>query len=363
MNKVSKILSGALCLALSSYSVYSDININSTINDIYSLPLVKGQLSFKASYYKISNDFDIFGSVKSSTENYVLIGDSSGGGFRLSYGISEYASIYYNFDYLDIDLGDSSLKNKKNDLFARVNLYQNDDFFINSVSFDIGYKINKGSDVEIKSDLMLNAIIRSVFPGSHFYIYDGVIKYNGFSGSIYDKNGNKIYPFIKIEDLEDRTSYFRLLFGKKFSSGMIDFYFGYKNINIETNFNVYPKNNPVIQETLKKVGIDKVKFNKDEKVIVAGLSYLYNLNDYIFELNYEYSKSDRDVENSLNSNDNHVFNLTVSKPLNSNFIVYVGGAFMLNGLNADIPYLYNTYIKTDEKYGYFKLGFLYNFTY
>ena len=344
-------------------SLNAEMNINSTVNDIYSLTLPKEQLSFKASYFNVSESLDPFNTVKHPSGNYIIIGESSGGGFEINYGITDYISLYYDFNYLDIDIGDSNLKNRGNDIFARVNLYQNKNYFIDSISFDIGYRINRGSDVEIKSDLMLNALIKNIFPNSHFYIYDGVIKYENFSGSIYDKEGNKIYPYIKIENLQDRTSYFRLIFGKKFINSMFSFYIGYKNINIDTDFNVYPKNNPIIQGALKKIGADRIKFSKDENTFFSGISYLYKYNDYIFELNYEYSNIDRDVEYPGSKNNNHTINLNLSKIVNNNLIVYIGGEFMANGINDKIPYAYNTYIKTSEKYGYLKLGFIYNFTY
>ena len=102
--------------------------------------------------------------------------------------------------------------------------------------------------------------------------------------------------------------------------------------------------------------------SRGEKQALVGLSYKIELGRLLLEANYEYNRIfGRDIIND--NNHNQIVNAAISTIITKNLLVFIGGKLMLNQFNGVIPYLYNEYTasKYDKKYGYMRVGFVYNF--
>lgn len=338
-------------------------NINGTILDVHSFTVPKNKVTLKGSFYKINDTLDIF-NVKEheidSLSKFGALGDMKGYEAAIGYGLTDRISIHYKHEYLDIDYGGgSSIKNKRDDLFLRVNLYYHPYSFINAWSVDFGYVKNSSNPLEIKNDDMLNAMIRKIAPDTPLSIKNGVITYGDFSGSIYE-NGKKVYPFVKVGDLKDSSFYTRVIAGIKFDKSLLDLFIGYKKSDINSKISIEPSNNTLITNAIKKLNISIPDLSRDEKSYFAGFTYALEYKKFLFEAGYRYVYLDRkdiDYENC-----NHIIDMSISKILTKNLLIYIGGKIMINQFNGEIPYLYNRYTQTqyDKKYGYAKFGFVYN---
>jgi len=62
-------------------------------------------------------------------------------------------------------------------------------------------------------------------------------------------------------------------------------------------------------------------------------------------------------------NSNHVLNLTISKVMSRQFLIFVGAKYYTHQYNGVIPYLYNDKSKNSfsQKFGFATLGLVYNF--
>ncbi len=293
-------------LALSAtFAKALDVQATSQNIRSYALPLQKA--SIKASYNVVSENFDIFGirddSVGSAARHGV-IGDLNGLNLTLGYGLYEHISLFYNFEYQNLDYASESLKNKKHDFFTKLNIYHNPSSFIDTFSTDIGFINNSASDLKIS--------------GSNL----------GIS---------------KMSDMSDNSFYIRLLAGSKIRASILDFYLGLKYTKINTE-------------------LDLISHNRNETSLNMGFQYTLELGSFLFEGGYEYIKRfNTSVQNIENSN--NIFNLTLSHAFSQKVLVFVGAKYYTNQYNSIIPYLYNE--KTENvfgsKFGYANIGFVYNF--
>ena len=294
-------------------------------------------------------------------DRFGTIGDMDGYDFELRYGLSSKDSIFINYQLWNINYGDSILKNKRIELLNRYNLFYNKNSFFNSLSIDFGYVQNSSSPIDIKNDKLLNSLIKKIKPNTSVRLDNGTIISKDSTITLYDSVGNLIYPYLSIENLKSDSYVFRVLLAKKLStSSLIDFYIGYKLIDIKTSINFYPDNNSMINNLTGDFKIPNL--DRKEKNIELGLVYTLKKDKFIYELNYEYNKILRDDELSFIDN-NHIINAIIAKNVGSNILIYIGGKMMLQQFNTDIPYLYNKYTKTqfDKKYGFAQFGFVYKF--
>ncbi len=281
--------------------------VSPTSQNIRSNPLAVKKLYIKADYSLINSTIDIF-SIQSSSagqaSNHGSIGDFNKYNFTLGYGLYQHVSILYDLSFSTFDYAGESLKNRKHDLFIKLNIYDNPSAYLETFSTDIGLTFNGANNLSIT--------------GSNL----------GIS---------------KMSNMSDSSFYMRFLTGSRMSSSILDFYLGIKATSIDTM-------------------IDSIKYDRDEIAINTGFEYTIELGNYLVETGYEYIKLfKRDIKNSHNSN--HIVNLSLSKILNKKLLIYIGTKYYIHQYNGVIPYLYNKKTKDEfsQRLGYTTVGFVYNF--
>jgi len=320
--------------------------------DKHSLIFLKGDFYLKSSYLKIDDRIDVFNfkaKELGSLERFGAIGDMEGYQFSVGVGLNNQNSLFMNYQHTTIESVNYDLVNKHIDIFNRVNLFDN-------FSFDLGFMIDKANSYNITDDDMLNSLINKIDTGSRISVKDGKILLGDASFTFYDENGWKIKPKVRIGDIESKSFYIRFLNSKRFlKNHSIDYYVGFKQTDIKTVIDFYPK------EDIVDIPLTK-SLNRDEQDINFGLTYSYNYQRYGFELNYEFHKIYRDKELDY-INYNHIVNSIISRKMTDNLRVFIGGKLMTQQFNTDLPYLYTKYTQTqfDKKYGYAKIGFIYHF--
>lgn len=355
----------ALILTLGSTSYAAEHAL--TTSDIRSYPLKKGHIGVRANYNRINDQIDIFDIKQKelgTTENFGTIGDSTGLDLSLAYGAGEFYSLFYNYERLNLHYIDSVLKNNKNDIYIKVNIYQNPMNFFETFSADIGFVRNAAKDLDIKDTVQLNRMIQKVNPLPGLSIEGSEIKYKGSSIIFLDPKTNKaVSPFVRIGDMSDNALYLRLLTGFQYETNIVDLYAGLKYTSIDTTVTIEPKNVDTLQNILKNKDYEPVNLDRNEKTFFLGFNYTVEFSSFIFDANYEYLNIWGRSDAIKKTQDNHILNSALSYIINKNMLVFIGGKLMLHQFNGVIPYLYNQYTKNkyDKKYGYAKVGFVYNF--
>jgi len=285
-------------LLLTSLTSLSHADISATTQDIRAFVLPEDTLSVQASYNRANDaiDFLNLNDEADSGDVYSGLDDSAGLDFSLAYGAHQFVSLYYNFEALNIHYAGSSVENRKNELFARVNFYDTPHYAFDDLSLDLGYIRNSADD------------------------------------------------FNNLSDLSDNSYYMRLLFGSKFTSSLLNFYGGFKYSSITTTLNA-------------------TNLDRNERALMAGISYTQEMSNYILDANYEYMRMFGRESGLGDNKSNHVINLNLSRPFSEDFLIFIGTKIMLNQFNGLIPYLYNTQTQSafDKTYSLMKIGFVYNF--
>ncbi len=364
---IKKVTTSFLSILLFGTLSVEASDLSYTTNNIGAFTLPAKSFNIKASYNRINDDID-FLNIKEQelgsgvVSKYGSIGDSSGVDLSLAYGINDYISLYYDYENLNMHYMGSTLNNHKNDLFLRLNISNHPSRFFNSLSMDVGYVGNNAEDINIKNVSTLNSLLKKVKPNSNIFIQDdGVtISVDGDRVRLLEEDGTPIAPYISIGNLSDLSLYFRFLAGMKWTNSVLDLYAGVKYIDIHGEIALEPSNNSVIKEKVSEFG--KLDISRGEKQALVGLSYKIELGRLLLEANYEYNRIfGRDIIND--NNHNQIVNAAISTIITKNLLVFIGGKLMLNQFNGVIPYLYNEYTasKYDKKYGYMRVGFVYNF--
>ena len=339
-----------------------------TTNELRSFPLEKGDLGIKLNYNRVNDTIDILNIKQKelgTTENYGSIGDSSGLDLSLAYGVNEFLSLFYNYNYLGLHYIDEKLKSHKNEFYFKINIYRNPMAFFETFTTDIGFVRNSAADLDIKKSDTLNRFIQKIKPNSNITIDNQNIYYNGQTEAvinILDENGNPIAPYVKIGDMSDDSFYVRLLTGFHYEKNIVDFYAGFKYTKIDSHISLEPHDNPTLNSFL--AGFDQVvDLNRNEETFFLGFNYTVEFGNFILDTNYEYLTIWGRGDDVKKTDDNHIVNAALSYVINQNLLVFVGGKLMMHQFNGVIPYLYNKYTKNkyDKKYGYAKVGFVYNF--
>lgn len=282
-------------------------DVSLTSQNIRSYPLPIERTSINIGYKIVSKNMDLFNirdEKVGSASTHGSIGDLNSLDLTFAYGLYEHISIFYNFEYQNSDYASEQLKNKKHDLFAKLNIYQNPSAMMDTFSTDIGFIYNSANDLSIS--------------GSNL----------GIS---------------KMTDMSDSSFYMRFLLGSKIKSSILDFYLGLKYTTINSTLNA-------------------ISYDRNEIALNAGFQYTLELGSFLVETGYEYIRLfNRSTDNIEKSN--HIINLTLSKALSQKLLLYVGSKFYLNQYNGIIPYLYNEKTKNefDQKFGYVTFGLVYNF--
>ncbi len=338
-----------------------------TTSDIRSFPLPQGKAAVRVNYNRINDDIDIFDIKEQelgTTANFGSIGDATGADLSLAYGYNEFYSFYYNYERLNLHYIDSVLHNNKNELYLKVNIYQNPMSFFETFSVDIGFVRNSSDDLDIKDTDQLNSMIQKVNPIPDLSIDGSTIKYKNASLTFLDPKTNEpVTPFVRIGDMADNSFYLRFLTGMEYQRNIFDLYAGLKYTTIDTKITIEPSDNNTLQTLLRAGGYAPVDLGRSEKTFFLGLNYTVEFWQFIYDLNYEYLTIWGREDDIKATEDNHIFNSALSYIVNKNLLFFIGGKIMLHQFNGVIPYLYNKYTKNkyDKKYGYAKIGFVYNF--
>ncbi len=348
-------------LLLSGFLPLLAQNANKTTQGICLCPLPKNTLSIKANYNRINDTIDILNIKEQElgSRNFGAMGDASGFDISLGYGINDYSAIYYDFEYLGVNYADTKLKNKKNNIFTKINLYHNPKNIFQTFSIDFGVTLNSADDLDIKKVSTLNSMLQKMKPGTSIKFNGTGLEFKGSTLTIFDQDG-VLPPFIRIANMSDTSFFIRGLTGIKFQNSILQLYSGLKTTSIESLITLEPSNSQIIADAIKEFGL--LDLNRDEKTLFAGFNYALKYQDFIFEAGYEYLKIFGRESKLDATDDNHILNGSISKNINEDFRVFIGGKAMLNQFNGVIPYLYNEYTKHkyEKKYGYAKIGFIYN---
>lgn len=360
------------CLLLSSLSAET---INYAKNDLHTQVIAKGKADVSLEYILLNDKIDIFklkaSEFSSTTTNLSSMGDTSGYGVALRYGLSDDLMVSIKHNSQDIEYLSETMTNQKNDVYFRYNLFHDNFSFFNSgVSIDIGYIQNKLDDFYLKDISSINAMIKRVLPNQNAsLIYaDGVTTFPGEPfprpKGYYAKFNNttaplSVSPYISMTQTQDDSFYVRALTGFYDQYQIFDVYIGYKQTTIKNKISTTQE----IQNIATSVGYNLTKIlDRDEAMAFFGFNYARNVGDFIYEFNYEYDKFYRDAGLDY-VNFNHVINASVSYIIRKDLIASVGAKILYRQLNGEVPYLYNAYTQTtfDHKYGYATFGVQYSF--
>ena len=343
-------------LVLSNFLLANTLNY--ALSNKHSFVLPKGSLELTSSYLKVNDTLDIFNVKEKELGNlarFGAIGDMDGFELGARYGLTKKDSIFVNYQQWNVDYAGSVLKNSRFEFFNRYNLLNTPYSFFQALSFDVGYINNSADNLDVKNEAMLNSMLKKIKPNSGFSFKNGSIVADGTTITLQES------PFFSIEDMQSDSYYVRLLLGRKMSShSVFDIYATYEYSDIKTKLDFSPKDNIFINQIAGNFNLPVL--DRDEKKMHLGFNYTLENSNIIYDFNYEFSKIYRDDSLSVEDT-NHVFDVSVSRILNKNWIIFVGGKLMLNQFNTDLPYLYNKYTQTqfDKKYGFAKIGLIYKF--
>lgn len=348
-----------LLLAVTTLSAKS---MNYRVNNIHTMTMPKGEISLNLSYMSMNDTIDILdikeSELGSTASNFDALGDLSGYEVRLMYGLSSDLMFSYELSRQTITYNNNNLENTKNEIFARYNLLQNPYGVLNNgISVDVGFINNRLGNHYISNINDINEVAKRYFSDDDFKI----VPENGGLSAVHNNQSTSLryYPWIGLEETSDNSIYLRVLTGFHTDSSMYDFFIGAKKSKIN---NIVTANS----ELLELAAINGYDIYKDlrrtETMFFAGTSISYEIRDYVLEFMYEFDYFQR--ESNLDYiNTNHIVDLTLDYKITQNLVVYAGGRLMYRQLNGQIPYLYNEYTQTtyDHKYGYAKIGIIYNF--
>jgi len=361
-------------------------NINYAKHNIHTQTPKSGNIQILGSYLKMNDTLDVLDIKESefgtSTANYDSLGDMDGYEFELRYSISDTLMLDYTRTNENISYGENVLNNNRDEIFLRYNFLNSKMSLINGLSIDIGYVKNRAKDIYIRDLDDINSMLDKVSTdeGVNYNIkiephpivnpvYPYVINdyTNDPSNPTTLGNGLELSPYFSSENLSDESQYIRLLANITSSHLLTDFFIGYKKTKISTfvDSSLHYETDISLQNELDNRNITPYKrLDRDEEMAFFGVNISYDDTKYnmAYEFCYEYDMLFRD--NGLDYRDyNHIIKANISKVIDKNLLLSVGGKIMMTQFSGQIPYLYNKYSQTsfDHKYGYMNIGLSYKF--
>ena len=284
---------------VSTLSARSMRDIASTTEDRRAFVLQEDAISIRGAYHASNGALDIFnlnGNLDAGNI-YSALDNGTGIDFSVAYGLHRHISLYYNFQAFNIDYAGEKLKNRQNDIYARINFYDDPQSSFDDFSLDLGYVRNAASDLNPQ-----------------------------------------------MSDLSDNSFYMRLLLGSRFESALLNLYAGFKYSSIDTTlFNQDASRN----EKSINVGITHtVEFSNF--ILDSGYEYIRLFSR---ESNIAQNKSNHIIKLRLSRaiNDKLLVYLGDTIMLNQ-----------FNGI-IPYFYNTQTQSAFDKTYTYLSLGFVYNF--
>jgi len=341
-----------------SFSIAFGTNLNYALHQTHAYPFIQNKTEMILEYQKLNDTVDILNikeqELGSTLSSFGSIGNMDGYKLDITYGLNDKITLHTNIGMQKIQYGDSTLNNKKYNIFGRYNILQND-FTQTALSLDIGGTINSADKISITNTNYLESLAKKFLDVKDVKITStaiGVVKKDGTTEIL-----NISSPVsIDIENLQDKTLYISLLNEKKINHTYICGFIklNYTKISTLIRANIVAADSST-QTKLQNYTLSR-NLDRNEKSVNIGFNISTGI-DYIFEFEYYYTKFFR--SEGLDYIDyNHVFNVDVIKPFNKKWFVFAGGKVMYRQFNGEIPYLYNTYTQTtfDHKYGYAKAG-------
>jgi hypothetical protein len=307
--------------------------VSPTTLNISAFPYPKDRAGIKLDFQHLSDDIDLFNINKDQKEidlNYGYLGDSNGFEFRIGYGFSRFITLFYDLNYLKSKYMGEDLKNRKNELGIRVNFYDVPYYIFDAFSLEAGYISNGASSIDITA------------PSSMALFYN-----------------TENLKSVKLDDLGDDSFYFRLIYGNRFKNSILNLYGGFKYSSVDTTItqNIDSQN---LREGIIKKDED---LSRDEKSLHIGINYTFEIGNFVVDKSLEYSRIYR--SNGLKNDHNHnlELNINISRVIHRDLLIFIGGRLLFNQLNGVVPYAYNRFNEDSfgEKFGYVKMGFVYNF--
>jgi hypothetical protein len=344
-------------------------DVTPATSEISAFAIPKNKLSIRGTFNYLDKDIDLFNSIsKSESRDYGYIGKLNGADLSFRYGIHKHISLFYNFQALNLDYFNQDITNIKNELFVRVNFYDVPNYIFDAFSMDIGLIRDASSDLHIKDPSSFVKLTKKIRPNiDNLNALNGNLLYEGktISNQRDITTGKALNPTLFISDLSDNSFFIRFLWGNRFATSYFNFYTGLKYSDVSTKISYSPKSseNPSYKSLASKFGADD-DLGRSEKDIFAGLNVVFETQNYIFDLNYEYDRLFGRGDLTLGDhNHNSIFDINIATKINRDFLIYIGGRAMTNQFNSVIPYMYNDYTQDTfgKRYGYVKLGFVYNF--
>ncbi|MDD5716392.1 MAG: hypothetical protein PHW64_01195 [Sulfuricurvum sp.] len=296
----------------------------------------------------------------SGTLSETAIGDMQGGEIFSRYRFNNDWMVAGRFQQSTISYGAGELTNYQSELYARKNIGSK------TFALDVGMVHNEGDDIVTRDINQINSVVsRFIGTGGKFEGSNGAydIVYNTSQAQL--RTSATITPFISSQNLEDNTLYLRAI--KSFVAGneSIDTYLSWNYTAIKTlvDSSIHYESDATLQSELTKRGITPYKnLDRSEQKIAIGVNYSAFVGKFSLDAGYEYNYFIRDSGLDY-INHNHKIELSIGYKATQNLNVFIGGKAMSNQFNGEIPYLYNQYTQTsfDHKYGWAKMGIIYNF--
>jgi len=354
--KLSKLFVSSLATYISLYSsevAPSTQNISAFVNP-------SKILSIKANINYLDKGIDIFGSIDSDkTNSFGHVGKLLGTDINLRYGFSKHISFLYNFSINRFDFIDSNLNNLNNELIARVNFYDVPNYIFDDFTIDFGLVRNSGNNVKIKDANTISKTInlKELSSMNNSLLYNGI----DISNQIDPLTNKSTKPYLSLSNMSDNSFFIRAIWGNRFASSILNIFTSVKYTDISTNLKINPNKSQNIEYNKLLNKFKYKNIGRDEKTLGAGINFVKESENFIYDINYRYLQIfSRDINSD--NNHNNIFSLNISYKANSSLLLFAGGDIMLNGYNGVIPYLFNQYSKDSfKRYGYIKLGLVYNF--
>jgi len=284
---------------VSTLSARSMRDIASTAEDKRAFVLQEDAISIRGAYHASNGSLDLF-NLNGNTEAgniYSAINNATGLDFSVSYGLHRHISLYYNFQAFNINYAGEKLKNRQNDIYTRINFYDDPQSSFDDFSLDLGYIRNASTDLNPQ-----------------------------------------------IANLSDNSFYMRLLLGSRFQNALLNFYMGFKYSSIDTTLFSQDASR---DEKAINIGITHtVEFSNF--ILDTGYEYLKLFSR---ESNVAENKSNQIITLKLSRAINDKLLIYIGESIMLN---------QFNGIIPYL-YNAQTQSAFDKTYNYLSLGFVYNF--
>ena len=347
--------------------LFAKESLNYLISDKHGYISKNKKTDILVEYLKLNDTLDIF-NIKSqelgNLSSYDSIGDMDGYSINLRHGI-ENALFNLNLSEQNIKYGNGTLKNLSIGGYYRHLLFQSSFDILNAVSFDIGFKTNRASDMSYSDPKFLEPLAKKVLDvkdakiiksGNSYSV--GVIKKDGITTDAI--TGMSEEPTLYIKNMSDNSLFVRILSEKKLNSkAYLSLFLQYTKTKIKT----FVTANDELNKEARDKGYDTQKnLDRDEDKLSVGTNISLEWQNLNWELTYTYSRIFRDSGLDY-INYNHVVEASLSKQINKKWLIYLDSKLMYRQFNGEIPYLYNKYTQTtfDHRYGYVRFGIGYSF--